>query len=79
MIGRAKVVKRMSEWIYCKDKLPENTGTYLIAYDNNLFFDNSKKNIVYTVAVFYADAKMWNIKLSCPIIAWSRFQRLSED
>lgn len=68
----------MSEWIYCKDKLPENSGTYLIAYDNNFFFDNSKKDIVYIVAPFDAESGSWNIKLAFPIIAWSRFLRLLE-
>ncbi|MDE6781695.1 MAG: DUF551 domain-containing protein [Ruminococcus sp.] len=69
----------MGEWTSCDDRLPENSGIYIIAYDNNFFFNTVKKDIVYTVAAFDAEYGRWNIKLACPIIAWAKFQGLSED
>lgn len=69
----------MGEWTFCDDRLPENSGTYIIAYDNNFFFSTGKKDIVYAFAEFDAEYGSWTIKLACPIIAWAKFQGLSED
>lgn len=67
----------MSEWIYCKDKLPKNSDLYLIAYEDILF--GNEKEIAYTVAMFDTESGRWNIKLACLIIAWSSFQKISEN